>query len=916
MRGWLLLFVTLCTALSAESHSATPKEALMLRRITEYWKDGDYTTVKHQITDFLDKNPNTGLRDHLSAMLGDLYFQERNFRLALATYDLIVDEEVKAKTFFNHLQAQFELKNYRKVIEKAENHLRAGLAAGKDEELKVRFLLAESAFREALCTKELENKDHYLKVAKPHYKILTQTKYSDRSLFPLAEIHRLLRENDRAAAIYQILAKKFPEHKERFLFQAAILMIGEDKKRALDLFSTIYEMSGKRRRLAAFNQLILLHQTGEYEKFIQFHAKVSALMPEEKQPLLQYYLGRSYYNMGEYEQAIGPLETFVEASNGKTKELKSSLMLLINCSRYLKDLPLLERSIYTFKSKFSGDLELPKALMLHAQMSRENGNFAQALNDLKQLASDHPDSEDAASILYDTALLLSQTKSFSEARATFRAFIEKFPKHEKAVASWRHLVNCCIEDLKSPAGKDSLEMRETFLVILGDALAEERVFNAREKEQYTLVMIKTLCELGKHEEALPALMQFASDHQDPGHLAEAHLLMALCYQRPGGDLNAFINHGEKALSYQPHMKENEILHLELYNGYLTLAQQETESVHKSSLLSQAANHLYDSKAWKEGTIKRENFLWLASHFCKKAQDLATGTPADLEKARAVYTELLGTGQSIDQLKISAENLDLEPEIIKFAELMGVHGRQNEQIALLQALIQKQEAHEELPWKFKDRAVFALGAAYEDAGNLENALQSFGYLVSNKPEANSMIGLGAKLHLAKLRYRLMPLENRRSENIELIKVLHSLKDLQIQKRVQSEPIHLEAALQYAEIRSALSAREGKAKGASFFLKRLREDFFATNDPINVEYNEQRGKHGDKNRIFKHYMNYVESEILRSNAAAALEENQLEKAEQYKMKASQLIDEMLRDEAHLKPYLLPRVQQSHAEIANSL
>ncbi|NGX46028.1 MAG: Outer membrane protein assembly factor BamD, partial [Chlamydiae bacterium] len=736
MRAWVLLFVTLCSALGAENHSATPKEALMLRRITEYWKDGDYSTVKHQITDFLDKNPNTGLRDHLSAMLGDLYFQERNFRQALATYDLIADEDVRAKTFFNHLQAHFELKDYRNVIEKSENHLKAGLAAGKDEELKVRFLLAEAAFREALCTKELENKNHYLKVAKPHYKILTQTKYSDRSLFPLAEIHRLLRENDRAAAIYQALAKKFPEHKERFLFQAAILMIGEDKKRALDLFATVYEMSGKRRCLAAFNQLILLHQIEDYEKFISFHAKVAALMPEEKQPLLQFYLGRSYYNMGEYEQAIGPLEAFVEASSGKSKELKTSLMLLINCSRYLKDLPLLERSIYTFKTKFSGDLELPKALLLHAQMSRESGNFTQALNDLKQLAANHPDSEDAASILYDTALLLSQTKSYSEARATFRAFIEKFPSHEKAVAAWRHLVNCCIEDLKSPAGKESLEMRETFLAVLSDALAREGVFNEREKQQYTLVLIKTLCELGKHDEAIPSLSQFISDNHEPMVLAEAHLLMALCHQRKEGDLSTFINHGEKALSYQPNFKENEILHLELYNGYLTLAQQEVESTHKNSVLNQAANHLFDSKAWKEGSIKRENFLWLASHFCKKAQDVSTGTPEDMEKARAIYTELLGTRQSIDHLKISRESLDLEPEIIKFAELMGLYGNQSEQIALLQTLIQRQEAHADLSWKFKDRAVFALGTAYEEAGNLENALQSFHYLVDTKPEAHT------------------------------------------------------------------------------------------------------------------------------------------------------------------------------------
>ncbi len=96
--------------------------------------------------------------------------------------------------------------------------------------------------------------------------------------------------------------------------------------------------------------------------------------------------------------------------------------------------------------------------------------------------------------------------------------------------------------------------------------------------------------------------------------------------------------------------------------------------------------------------------------------------------------------------------------------------------------------------------------------------------------------------------------------------------------------------------------------------MREDFHATADPINVEYNEQRGKNPEKNHVFKNYMKYLESEILRCNANIALKEKHFEKAEQYKMKASQLIDEMLKEEKFLKPYLLPRAKRNQELLAN--
>jgi len=347
-------------------------------------------------------------------------------------------------------------------------------------------------------------------------KVLTQSKYSERVLFPLAEIHRLLREDDRAVSLYLNLAQKYPEHRERFLFQAAILQIKEDKKEAIQTFYKVHEMGGKRSKLAAFNRLILMYQTEDYEGFLTYHQNVIALMPDQKVPLLNFYEGRCHYSLGDYQQAVMPLENFIIATKGRSKELKTTFLLLVNCSRYLKDIALLERTLFSYKNAFPKDAEVPKVLMIHSQMCRENGNFNQALSDLKTLTTDYPGYEDAEAVRYDYALLLSQTDKWIEAREMFLAFLDEYPQSKRKNAAWRHLLNCCIEEIKNPSQVNSDTSKETFVSILSHALEENHVLTDKEKQQYALVMMKCLCELERYEEVVPMLSQYIADTVDPG----------------------------------------------------------------------------------------------------------------------------------------------------------------------------------------------------------------------------------------------------------------------------------------------------------------------------------------------------------------------------------------------------------------
>lgn len=909
----LLALVSLSTLSFAETPTASPKEALMLRRITEYWKDGDYGTVRRQIVDFLEKNPDTGLYDHLNAMLGDLYFQERNFRQALATYELIANPEIRQKTAFNHLQTHFEMRDYLAVIEKGEKHLRDVGGLGGTRDVKIRYLVAESCFRHALKTNSLDQKVHYLKLAKPHYKVLTQSKYSERVLFPLAEIHRLLREDERAANLYETLASKYPDHRERFLFQAGILQIKLDKAKALETFASVFELGGKRSRLAAFNRLVLLYQTERYEEFLSFYDQVIGLMPDQKVPLLKFYLGRCMYAMGDYQTAAEPLEAYVERSEGRSKELKTALLLLVNCSRYMKDITLLERTLSAYKAKFPKDGEVPKILMIHSQMCREDGNFAQALNDLKLLASEYPGYEDAEGVLYDSALLLSQTDRWIEAREMFLSFLDQYPNSKRKVSAWRHLLNCCIMEIKNPSSPQSVDSKETFVRILQKALKEENVLDEKERQSYTLALLKCQCELEHFEEAMPKLTQFLTDAIDQELKADAHFLMALCSQRASSNPSRFIEHAEKALSLNPLLPESGEMRLELFNTYLSKAMITEDEGNRAHFFSKAANHLFESKLWKDRSIKLENFLWMANHYYKKA---AIGDSEAYEKARELYQSLLGVKEGEVTLNITSDTLYLEAEVLKYSHLLERAEKQKEQIALLEALVRKQEQHPQLPWKMKRRLVFELAKAYEADGQTQNAISSYQFLTRSAGRLSSMVNHCAKLHLAGLEYNLIRPQMRTRDNPEMISILHTLKDLQIQKRVDSEPIHLEAALRYAEMRAAMSDGKSPAKTALFFYKRMRDDFHAKDDPITDEYNHVRAKNSEKNAIFDAYMRYVDAKMLQCKATLASVDGELDKATQYEEEATAILAKLLNNERTLFPYLKGRVKRMKEELAKRI
>jgi TolA-binding protein len=886
-----IAYVVLCASLiAAQSHEISPKDAFFLRRITEFWKDKDYALVKKQITEFLASNPQTSLSDNLYAILGDLSFQEGNISDALASYQKIQGQEFRQKTLEKHVRCLHAQQNWAEIIHVASPFFQEG---NKWEKEEVQYLLGEALYRELAGSGDLAQKETFAKLAKPILQSFTSEEYKEFSRFPLAEVHRTLKEYPQAASLYMILAEKNPDQAQDLFFQAATLQLEFDKNEALKVYSKILEMGGEKAKESAFNILVLLYQEGQFEELVARKEAIAQNIAQDKTSLFYFCIGRSYFELGNWSKAVLHFEEFVKDPNENTAYQKNAFLSLLSCAQKMHDLPLFDRTLEQLILHFPSDSETAKALLLHAQFSLEQGNPLQATSDLDVVLTRFPEFGAKENLVYDHALLLAQTKNWAKSRAAFLSYLDQFPETSHADMIWSYILNCSIQEVKG-AGNDTLNVKkEQFANDLQSCLCRETLFSSDERVDYHFILGKTLYELNKMDEAIAILEKHVRQHPQHPTSAEAHLLIALAYQDSSPKL--FAEHAEAALALNEDITDRGALHLQLFNSYL--AQHDT---------ARAAAHLFQSYIVEKHLIQRENQLWLSNYYYEEAKN----DPSAREKAITLFQRVLNIQDGTMELGIAYEESFLEAEALKLAQLL--EGPKKSE--LLSTLIAFQENHPDFGWKFQRQALFELGKSYETCGECDQALQIFDKIIHSSSLAPSYFSNAAQLEKTRLLYARCPEKERVEENEKMIQILSTLKDLQIQKKLLSEPIHLEAALDYADIRVALSSSDSEIESSIFFLNRIKEDFNSKDDLAAREYHEARSRLPEKDQLFQNYMKCIEAEMIQLEACLAKKQSDKDKAKQNEEVAALLFQELLAVD-NLTPYLKSRVEENLKALNNA-
>ena len=203
-----------CARNSDSDRETLSSGVFFLRRMTEFWKDHDYTLVKKQIEEFLAANPESPIRDNLHAILADILYQEKEYQKALDLYEKIADANLQQKSTTRQCQCLYLLGHYDRVI----STLVPLLSENKpiDAKTELQFLLADSLYRTLHASENPDQRKKLAIQAKPLLLELYDTSsYKEKVLLPLAEVHRILEENPQAASLYAILAEKMPIKKKR-----------------------------------------------------------------------------------------------------------------------------------------------------------------------------------------------------------------------------------------------------------------------------------------------------------------------------------------------------------------------------------------------------------------------------------------------------------------------------------------------------------------------------------------------------------------------------------------------------------------------------------------------------------------------------------------------------------------------------
>lgn len=894
------IFVSTCLFLLAtqgalvQPEKLSTQEAFFLRRMTEFWKDRDFALVKKQIEEFLAAHPQSSIHDNLHAILGDILYQEHEYKKALDLYEKIAETSLQQKTLTRKSQCLYLLGNYDTVIANLTDLLKDENKNIESKE-ELQFLLADSLFRKLQSIADLDQQKNLALQAKPFLLGLYETSYKEKVLLPLAEVHRILEENPQASSLYIILAEKIPDKKEEILFQAASLQLTFDKNKAIETYQQIVDLGLSKAPEAAYNELLLLFQENRFSDLVGRASAISAHLTSDKKPLFNFCLGRSHFKLEAFDDAIIYFERYIKEESDSTPYKRAAFLTLITCSQKVKDPTLFDRTLEQFLVAFPHDDEAGKALLLHAQTALQNGNADQATADLGRLLLEFPQLPEKETLLYDHALLLSKIQKWGNSRDAFLAFLKEFPQTPHFNLIWTSIVHCSVQELKEALPDNLLGKKAQLANDLLQALSQSNLFTPEEQSNYQFLAGQLLFDLQHFQESLTQLSSFTVQYPDHPSMAQAYLLLAHIHRELKSAPEVFAEIAEKALATATDQENKTALRLQLFNAYLTLKEYD-----------KAAHHLYQCHMVDNVAVQQENQLWLAHYYFESAKQ---GNADHEKRTVSLFQKILKTDDSFAVHFDPAQSY-LETEVMKFAELLQPAAKKQ----LLSSLREMQVQNSSQPWKLERQTLFELGKLHLSLNEPDSALKAFDELAAGADAAPSYISNAALLEKSRILLSRCPECDRNESNPAVTQVLLTLKDLQIQKKLACEPLHLEAALEYADIRTQLASPEARRESAIFFLNRIKDDFNGKTDAISQEYHEARLRFPEKDLLFQIYMKCIEAEIFCIEAQLAKEQNDLEKAKRSEEVALALLQEVLQDN-HITPYLKNRAELNLKALGHS-
>ncbi|MBX7067098.1 MAG: tetratricopeptide repeat protein [Parachlamydiales bacterium] len=683
------LFWILATALPLVLRAESEEEALFLRRIADFWQEGEYQIAKTQMEEFIVDYPQSPFADALCAALGDLFLREKNFSGALNYYSQVQSPEFIQKVFLNRMQCLYEMQWYATLADECEAYLET------TPNLHVTYFLAIALYHQ--CINASKDTDQLLKLAeraKPYFETLYQSELAQEVAQGYAHLSCILKDYSKATEIYTDLAEKNPAMEEEMLFQVALIQSEYDKVLALGTFEKISKLGRKRAKEAAYNRMVLAFDLGRYEDIVT--GDLISQIPADRAGIARLFLGRSLLQTKHYAEAAKELKAYIQTAP-VSETLFAALLSLLDASYQTGDLQSLDEAIGKLALHYPQNPELPKAYFSRAQILKRNERYDEAKAELDKLIAEYPAFPQKAQVMFELTHLDFKAKNWDGCYKRGLAFLNAFAGHELSPFVWRYFVSSSSEIAMQKA-EHKPQLLADLEVFLRLPLTEV------EKNEWQLLQAKTHFELKQYEAAMQSLKS-----QDTPN---AQLLLSLCYRDGYRNIEQFCKTAEEALQKGANLVDSGQIHASLYNAYLEL-----------SNMDKAAQHLYDAFMAK-AELKSENILWLADHYYNQLLD-EEGNFVIAARAAALY--------------LKAKSFGAEQATCRLAKVYSILGRIDDAIALLENLSNPSQ-----------EAQLILAENYAKKGIVDQAAQIFDAIVTSCGTGRSPVAAAAALHGSRLK----------------------------------------------------------------------------------------------------------------------------------------------------------------------
>jgi tetratricopeptide (TPR) repeat protein len=328
--------------------------------------------------------------------------------------------------------------------------------------------------------------------------------------------------------------------------------------------------------------------------------------------------------------------------------------------------------------------------------------------------------------------------------------------------------------------------------------------------------------------------------------------------RVNKDTRGYCTQVEKALALKDPSLRQASLHLLLFNGYFQLGQEDLE------MLKMAADHLYLAQLDESVEIQKDNRIWLAEYYYQRSDRfIREGQWKSKESEKIAMQE-----ERKRAISLIEKNLTLPPketlspqeeaDLFRLANLFFWDQNQEKSCELFQLLYDQYQKAPGTCWTFRENTLLSLAQAMREKKETEKAIALYEEVISLKRDPGA--SMRASFEKCLLRLSLLTEEEKIASSPIVESIVLDLKQIKLQRKLETEPLHFEAALALVDLQVLLEKTSSPFEKKLSLLRSLKEDFFASEDVLSKDYHEQRKKMNDKELLIQSYLRMVDSEIL--------------------------------------------------------